>query len=289
MKSINTIALLVCAILLGGCASRLGESSRKEHRVWAERIYLAGIEKEAIAPLTNKRKIDVDEAYSIQAAYNALMQQSYGYPVGYKVAYASEASQQKWNIKAPTFGTFFAGQHVEDCGTVKASDFILFHNEAELAFIIGEDVRQPIETVEELMPYLKSVHVGLDVPDNRFDKTQGQIEVADVIAMSCATHTFVLGQGVDPQVLNFKAIDLSLEHDGETVYQGAASNVMGDPRQAVLLLIRHLLSQGSYLKQHDVVLTGAVSAAYCPKAYAERKGTYIGKATGMPSVKLTVE
>jgi 2-keto-4-pentenoate hydratase len=279
----KSVALLVVSGLLAGCVPG------SEHGKWSDQIFTAGEELEPIAPLTAVRDITVDEAYRIQGVYNTRMQNKFGRPVGYKVAYASRASQQKWNISAPTFGTFFEKQHVPDGGSVKAENFILFHNEAEVAFLIAKDISQPMGSVEELMPYLASVHVGLDVPDNRFDKSRGAVKVADVIAMSCATHTYVIGAGVDPDIVDFANMKLTMEHNGKEVYSGAASNVLGDPREAVLILVKHLLSQGSCLKKGDVVLSGSVAGAYCPDTMDGRRGLYIGKATGLPPVRLVVE
>lgn len=80
------------------------------------------------------------------------------------------------------------------------------------------------------MPYIQSVHAGLDVPDNRFDASKGSVKVTDVIAMSCGTHTYLIGQGVDSSKFDFGNARLTVSHDGEVVYDGIASNVMGDPR-----------------------------------------------------------
>lgn len=277
-------ALFGMVVLLSGCVP-----VNQEHADWADRIYLAGQAKQSIAPLTVERDISVEEAYQIQQIYDDLMKRTCGAVTGYKVAYASKASQQKWKIEAPTFGTFLEKQYIENGGLVKADDFILFHIESEVAFTLSADIREPLNNVESLMPYLKSVHIGFDVPDNRFDKSKGPVKVADVIAMSCATHTYVLGEGVDPNAVDYTTMQLTLEHDGEEVYAGAASNVMGDPREAVLALVKHLEDQGSYLKAGDVVLSGSVAGAYCPKTIEDRKGVYVGKATGLPPVTMMVE
>ncbi len=253
----------------------------------ARRIFDA--QQAPIAPITVDREISVSEAYEIQSEYNALMEAELGSVVGYKVAYASKASQEKWGIEAPTFGTFFRQQQVLDGGSVQAEDFLLLLNETEIAFTISRDITHRIETVEELMPYIASVHAGLDVPNNRFDRSQGAIQVADVIAMSCATHTYVIGEGVAPDQIDFTALHLTLEHDGQTVYEGESSNVMGDPRRALLLLSHHLLDQGSSLRAGDVVLSGAVAAAYVPPSVEARKGQYVGHVTGLPDVSLYVK
>ena len=74
---------------------------------------------------------------------------------------------------------------VENGGAVEADDFILFFNESEIAFKMGGDVKTPIKNVDELMLFIKSVHVGFDAPDQRFDPKKGQIGVSDAIALSC--------------------------------------------------------------------------------------------------------
>ncbi len=257
----------------------------------AETIFRAAVTLKAIPPVTAtaEHAFGVEGAYRIQDIFNSKMQKLYGKPSGYKVAFASKAAQEKFGIKAPTFGTFFEKQRVESGGSVKAASFVGFHNETELAFTIGKDVRKPIDSVEALMPYIRTVHVGLDVPDNRFDTSEEPMTARDVIAMSCGTHTYVIGDGVDPKTVDFKKTSLALEHDGKEVYAGVSANVLGDPREAVLILIRHMLAHGTYLKTGDVVLSGAVAKAYGPKAIEGQTGVYVGKASGLPPVKLIVE
>ena len=259
-------------------------------RDMAEALFKAVTTGKAVPPLsvTAGRDLDIDEAYTIQERFNARMQERFGKPSGYKVAFSAKPAQDKFGITTPAFGTFFQKQRVETSGSVKAADFIGFVNEAEIAFTIGKDIRHSIATIEDLMPYIASVHVGLDVPDIRFDTTAGTMTAGDVIAMSCATHTYVLGEGVSPGSVDYKNTRVTLSHDGDEVYAGDSSNVLGDPRKAVLMLNDHLLAHGSYIKAGDVVLSGSVGKPYTPTAES-RRGIYVGKAGGMPPVKLIVE
>lgn len=242
-------------------------------------------------PITTIRKspISIEEAYQIQVIYDQYMEKLYGSPIGHKMAYASKASQEKWGIPAPVSGTFFKEQQVQSGGSVKANTFLGFHIESEIAFTLKKDISQPIKKISDLNKYIATVHVGLDVPDLRYDKSKGKVQVADVIAMSCGTHTYVIGKGVPLKSIDFEKIKVALTRDGEEVYSGAASNVMGDPRESLRQLANRMLKSGKPLKKGQVVLTGSVAGAYFPKEKVNQLGKYVGTATGLPSVLLTVE
>ncbi len=262
-----------------------------DHNMMAKSIIDAIKTKNPTAPITSlvDREIPIDEAYEIQAAYDRYMSQIYGPHVGYKMAYASKASQEKWGIPSAVSGTFFKKQKVNSGGSVKADSFIGFHIESEITFVLKKDIREHIENFEDLTAYIKSVHVGLDVPDLRFDKSKGKVQVADVIGMSCGTHTYVLGKGVSPKGLDFSKINVELTRDGKKVYEGAASNVLGDPRESLRQLANRMIKAGTPLLKNQFVLTGSVAGAYFPKEKEGRPGKYIGTATGLPPVELTVK
>jgi len=262
-----------------------------DHNALAQSIINAIKTKTPTAPISSlvTKPIPMDEAYKIQSIYDRYMQQSYGNTVGYKMAYASKASQEKWGIPSPVSGTFFKKQYVKSGGSVKANSFLGFHIESEIAFILKKDIRKPIKNIKDLMPYIKSVHVGLDVPDLRYDKSKGDVKVADVIAMSCGTHTYVLGKGVSPKGLDYRKISLALTRDGKEVYSGAASNVLGDPRESLRQLANRMTKAGTPLRKNQFILTGSVAGAYFPKEKSGRPGKYIGTATGLPAVELNVK
>ena len=261
------------------------------HNTMAKSIINAIKVKVPTAPITSlvNQSITMDEAYQIQSTYNRYMQLSYGDPVGYKMAYASKASQEKWGIPAPVSGTFFRKQMVSSKGVVKANSFLGFHIEAEIAFILKKDIKEPVKNIKAITSFIKSVHVGLDVPDLRFDKSKGPVKVADVIAMSCGTHSYALGRGVSAKGLDFSKINLKLTRDGKEVYAGAASNVLGDPRESLRLLANRMIEAGTPLLKGQFIFTGSVAGAYFPKEESGRPGKYIGSATGLPSVELNVK
>lgn len=268
------------------------ESATKiiDHNTMAKSIINAIKTKTPTAPITSlvSSPIPMDEAYKIQTIYDNYMKPIYGNTVGYKMAYASKASQEKWGIPEAVSGTFFKKQEVKSGGSVKADSFLGFHIESEVAFVLNRHIRRPVKNIAALMPYIKSVHVGLDVPDLRFDKSKGQVQVADVITMSCGTHTYVMGKGVPAKGLDYSNMQIALTRDGEEVYAGAASNVMGDPRESLRQLANRMIKAGTPLRKNQFILTGSVAGAYSAKEKSGRLGKYIGTATGLPPVELNV-
>ncbi|MFQ3242376.1 MAG: hypothetical protein ACI9A1_001168 [Lentimonas sp.] len=157
----------------------------------AKEIFDAVQALQPLAPISLQMAADtkLESGYQIQAIFDHYMSQQLGEVSGYKMAYASKASQEKWGIDEPVSGTFFSMQQVPSSGAVPLDSFMGFHLETEIAFTIKKPITKQIETVAQLIPYLKSVHVGLDVPDLRYDKSKGKLTAIDVVAMGCGTHT----------------------------------------------------------------------------------------------------
>ncbi len=244
----------------------------------------------AIPPvsLSLPKETSLDEAYAIQHVFNQYMIDTLGGITGYKMAFCSQASQKKWGIPTPVSGAFYKKQEIKNGGAVSADSFIGFHIESEIAFTIKKDIQKEITSVEELIPFIKFVHVGLDVPDLRYDRSKGKLTPVDIVAMGCGAHTYVLSKGMSPKNIDFSKINLNLKHDGKLVYKGVSSNVLGNPLNALWVLTQQLRKRGQVVKAGQIVLTGSVAGAYMP-TIPNRKGEYIAEGTGLPSVKLIVQ
>lgn len=288
-----------------GTASHLIEFDRKNGVVWEwadhkmarqitnllvldnldsyEKLY-QGYQNKKVAPLSKTDKaISLEKAYEISSDYSKFIQTKAGPIIGYKVAYASLASQQRWNIKAPVFGPLYESQKISNGSSIKLSDFVGFHIETEVGFTISKDITKPISTVLEAEEFIRSVHTTFDIPNNFFD---GKINVSDVAAAGGCAANLVVGKGVSPKRIDFSKMVLKAHLNNKEVYQGKATNVMGDPRLAVVWLANTLISQGKILKAGDIVLSGAVAPAYFPKGEMPAKGTYLGTAGDLPPIKI---
>ncbi len=235
--------------------------------------------------LTPAKDMSVKKAYDLQDSFAKFQSERLGKVSGYKVAYASKSSQQKWNILEPAAGPLFAQQEKLADETINKDDFFFFHIETEVAFVMKKSIDKPISTLTELADYVGSVHVGLDIPDNRF---AGKTKVCDIVMSGAGAHFYAIGPGKALADVNFKNMKVTLQRNGKVVYEGPASAVMGDPRQSVIWLANNLLKRGKKLHAGQVVLSGAVGAAYCAKG-DEAKGNYTADVTGLAPFSLKVE
>ncbi len=278
--------VVAAGMALGWAAGCGGDATRCEI---VDELVAAREEGGLIAPLTSTYgRFTVSEAYLIQDALTARLVLARGDPVaGYKIGYASKASQQAWGIDEPAYGRLFESQRVPDGGTIRADEFNGFHIETEVAFIIGKRISRPVETIEELRKHVRGVAVGFDIPDARYDETRAPQTVADIVAAGVGAHRFVLGPRKDPETVNLDEVVGKVLYEGKVVYEGAATNVMGSPWEALKWLANALVARGFALEKGDVVLSGALDKAYGgPKDAIP--GTYVGTAGKLGKVKVNV-
>ena len=223
-------------------------------------------------------------AYRIQDLYAQEMQRRLGGITGYKVAFAGKAAQSAWGVSEPVTGPLFEGQRVENGGTVRIADFVQLNIEAELAFALGKLIDRPIKDVAELKKHVKSVHLALDIADNRFS---ARPTAADVIATGAGAHRYVVGPGNDPAKLDLDGLTIRLTKDGKAVYQGPSKDVLDGQWNCLLWQVNHLIGRGRKLKAGQVLLTGAVDAPYVAKGPAAA-GAYAADAGPLGGIKCTV-
>ena len=109
----------------------------------------------------------------------------------------------------------------------------------------------------DVLNAVATLHPSIEVPDSRFDNFAAVGE-AQLIADNACAHEFVLGPATDT---DWRAIDLSqhrasAEVVGGEVHDGIGSNVLGDPREALLWLVKEVINLGHTIEAGQVVTTG---------------------------------
>jgi 2-keto-4-pentenoate hydratase len=241
-----------------------------------------------IPPLTKTYgSITIDQAYLIQDQLAEKISTVQGPIKGYKIGFASESAFEKFGITEPACGRLFKDQIVADGSALNFEDFFLFYIEAEVAFTLGKRIDKQIEDVQELKEYIQSVHASLDVSNNWYDLTMGDETVPDFVANSGGSHYFVLGSPVDPNEVDLDNLILKIFHNGENVYEGRSSAVLGSPWNAMKWIANHELKRGYPVQPGYVIVTGKVAPAFIASG-DKIKGTYIGDCDdlGVISVKV---
>jgi 2-keto-4-pentenoate hydratase len=209
-----------------------------------------------VEPATSERPdLTLEQAYKEQAGYVRAQRRAGREVVGYKVAYTSTASQLRARIDAPIYGRLFEGMSVPNGGSVVSGGFRRFVVEAEVAVTIGRTIDEPIETVDELLPYIATLHPALEMPDALFGFDVAPNAV-DMVAANTAAYRYALGAGIEPVGFDPADLEVALFTDRTRYSTGPASDCLGGPLQVVLWLVQALQAEGETLEAGQVVLTG---------------------------------
>lgn len=244
--------------------------------------------KQTIPPVSERHgEFSIEEAYRIQELLTSELEQKYGAVTGYKIGFATPEDFDRLGIEEPAWGHLYADYEVENGGVVSVEDFILFHIENELVFVIDERIEQRIENREQLKPYIRSVHAGFDIADNVYDQDYG-ITVSEFIANGVGAARFVVGPPVSLEAVDdLDDLILTLHKDGEKEYEGPSTKVLGSPWNIMKWLANDLIDRGHYLEAGDVVLTGKVAPAV-RLASKDAHGEYVGTTSNEQFGRVTI-
>ncbi|MDR2574507.1 MAG: 2-oxopent-4-enoate hydratase [Desulfovibrio sp.] len=225
---------------------------------------LADAEKNAkpVEPLTEKfPDMTIANAYSVQLAGVKVKVASGGKIAGKKVGLTSKAMQEMLNVSEPDFGHLFADMAFREHMPVPISRFLQPKIEAELAFVMAEDVIGPGVTSADVLRATAAVVPSFEIIDSRV--ADWKIKIQDTIADNGSSGGFVTGSQLMPvDAVNLKYVGLVLEKNGLVLDTAAGAAIMGHPAQSVAWLANALGLMGVPLKKGEIVLSGSFTKAY---------------------------
>ena len=200
---------------------------------------------------------------------------------GYKLAFTSPAAQRTWGAGGPAFAPLFGDMRA---GTsVDAGSYSRLMAEVEIALRLKRDVEDPAASPRELAEAVASVHVALEVPDDRFERRPS---VPELIADGLGARRFALGPPVDPSGLALGEIECRLSLEGRELGRGLGRDALGGPYRALGWLAAQLAKRGQSLRAGQVVLTGSIGPPYV--AHDDPEGLYRAECTRLGGVELSV-
>ena len=180
--------------------------------------------------------------------------------VGHKIGLTSVAMQQLLGVDQPDFGHILDTMMVPDGGSLLRDDLVYPRVEAEITFVLAEDLRGPGITVARVLAATKYVMPSLEIVDSRV--ADWKIKLADTIADNASSCRMVIGSRcVTVDSLDLRLTGMILEKNGDIVNTAAGAAVLGHPAQAVAWLANKLAEFDVTLKAGEVILPGALSAA----------------------------
>lgn len=228
--------------------------------------------------------LSLDIAYAAQLKLRDELTKSYGPVVGYKLGYADSSSLIKNNIKTPAYGPIFKGQIKKSGDSIPASAYRNFAIENEIVFTIGKTIDQKINSIDQLLSFVNTVHIGFDMPEGIFEASS---TIVDFVLDGAGSKYFVLSEGLDPQTTDVTDLVLFIKFDESSVYEGSSKNVLGNPWFALREVANDLVERGNPLKAGDVIFSGKTAPAYKIQS-DQAKGVYHGHGGSFSDIYIMV-
>ncbi len=233
-----------------------------DYRSFADYLMKAEKQKQAVSCITDQHShFDLSMGYKVQQELVNLKVESGHQVTAYKMGLTSPAKMKQMNVSEPIYGYIFDYMNVPDKGKIKIEDFIHPKVEAEVAFILGEDIEGPDITGEQVLQKTEWVIPALEIIDSRYKDFR--FRLPDVIADNTSASRIVLGnQRFRPYDVPIDLIGVSLTINGEARASGESSAVLGNPANSVAMLASMLYAEGKKkLKKGSVILTGGITEA----------------------------
>lgn len=204
---------------------------------------------------------DAATAYDLQALVVADRIAQGHQVVGAKLGLTSEAKQQQMNVSEPLYGWLTDDMRIEPGEALVVDRFIQPRVEAEIAFLIGDDLEGSDVGAADVLAATAAVMPAIDVLDSRY--AGYSFTLPDVIADNSSSAGFITGSSiVDPAGIDLRLLGVLLEVNGVVVATAAGAAVLGHPASSVAWLVRALARRGEGLSAGMTVLSGACTAAF---------------------------
>ncbi|MDR1580259.1 MAG: 2-keto-4-pentenoate hydratase [Synergistaceae bacterium] len=228
---------------------------------FADILYEAGIIRRAISPLSDADpSFSAADAYAVQL-YNVKRWTGLGRVIsGKKIGLTSKGMQDQLGVNEPDYGHLFGDMDHSRDGKIPTDEFLQPKIEAEIAFILKEDLSGGEVTGDDVMDAAEFVAGAFEIVDSRI--RDWKLKLPDTVADNASSGCYVLGEKrIPPRSADLSAITMQLFKNGELAGQGKGNAVLGNPANSVAWLSNKLWQYGVVLKKGEVVLSGALSAA----------------------------
>ncbi|ANK83071.1 MAG: hypothetical protein TEF_21410 [Rhizobiales bacterium NRL2] len=213
---------------------------------------------------------DPEAAYGIQRHMRRLIGEGGGgRQIGWKIGCTNERAQAHVGIDEPFYGGVFEATAWTSPAEIDASGFFMTVIEAEIGFLMGEDLPAAAAPYDpgSVADAVKAVLPCIEIVDSRYEDWTG-VGAAHMIADNGSHGGWIRGAPVaDWQALDLSEIEVTLSVDGKTVREGNGFAVMGNPINALTWLanVRAVYARDG-LKAGDFVSTGTTIDVYPAKA-----------------------
>jgi 2-keto-4-pentenoate hydratase len=233
---------------------------------WATSLTHAGASgKPAARPTQSWPGVSLDDAYAIQFETIANRLSGGDSIRAIKLGLTQQAEQDQWSIPHPTFGTLTKDMLLQPGDAFHVSRGHAPKVEAEIVVITSRDITQRVESVDELVPLIASMHAGIEILDSRYH--QGNFHPVDAVADNQSALSGVwAAEGVSPVSIDIVNESATLRIGGVERGSGVASRLLGNPLKAVLGAVNEMVRLSRLVPQGLAVFSGNLCHAAVPVA-----------------------
>lgn len=234
----------------------------------AKRLDDAERSRTQISPVTQHHPdATIDDAYAVQAAWQAIKQDRGEQLVGHKIGLTSRAMQMAMNIDTPDSG-FLTDAMVFAAGSdIPAADHLDPKIEVELAFVLSSDldsavvndsdfgIEAVLDATDRVVPALELIAARSFRRDPETGRTR---TVVDTISDNAANAGIITGgEPVGPREIDLRWAGALLSRNGVIEETGLAAGVLGHPAAGIVWLARRYVDHGMVLEAGQTILAGS--------------------------------
>ena len=176
---------------------------------------------------------------------------------GHKVALTTKAARDHLGIHEPCYGHILSPCVYANDVEVPIGNLAAPHVEAEVAFVLGDDLRGPGVTPVDVMRATRGILPALELVDLKV-KGDG-IQATDVIIHNALHGGIVAGSRlIALGELDLQYEGVTVEHNGLLHGSGTGAEVMGNPINPIVWLANKLAEFGDYLRAGETIISGSM-------------------------------
>ena len=225
----------------------------------ASEIFDALNQQKIIQPLTDRYpEIDIKDAYQISRKFLSLRESNGERVIGKKIGVTSSVVQEMLGVDQPDFGFLTDTMRVQNRSSFSIEDSLIQPRaEAEIAFILKEDLLGPGISKEDVIAATDKILPCFEIVDSRIENWN--IKIQDTVADNASCGIFVLGEGAcSPEKFSMEELSVEVIKNGEFLSEGKGSAVQGHPAQAVAWLANTLGEYDIPLLKGEIILSGSL-------------------------------
>ena len=216
-----------------------------------------------ILPLTDRYPgITIDDAYQIQKEVIQLKVNRGEMIIGKKIGLTSKGIREQVGVREPDYGIMTNAGLVLDGESIDLSKLIRPRIEAEIVFVLKEDLKGPFVTPWDVIRATAGVMPALEIVDSRIK--DWKIKIQDTVSDSASYARVVTGgnQLVPLTELDLSMVPMASYKNGELVYTACGAAVMNNPINSVVWLANKMLAYGNPLQAGELILSGSFTPVF---------------------------